>query len=199
MDATKGLKRSHHKVRVSLEMKYDIFAWLEFLESYSGVAVISEVYWTDDEALELYTDSAGCVDRGFGIYFQGQCGYCLWPESWGVLLKHITFLELFPVVVALTIWGAHLSNKKVLFPIDNEAVVYILNTNTSKCPMVMKLVRRLVLLALKINICIKAKHIEGKCNSIADAISRCQWEKFRTLAPGASRLPVHLPHQIWQI
>jgi uncharacterized membrane protein len=46
------------------------------------------------------------------------------------LLADITFLEMFPIVVAINIWGASLKNKKILFHNDNQAVVAILNKKT---------------------------------------------------------------------
>ena len=44
----------------------------------------------------------------------------------------MTYLELFPVVVALHVWGPLLANKKILFHIDNQAVMYIANKQISK-------------------------------------------------------------------
>jgi hypothetical protein len=44
----------------------------------------------------------------------------LWEEM--DILKDITFLELFPVVVALCSWGEQLKNKKIIFNIDNQSV-----------------------------------------------------------------------------
>jgi hypothetical protein len=64
----------------------------------------------------LFIDSAGGQNRGFGIYFQGKWAQKGWPKDWikmGIL-KDITFLELFPVVVALCIWGEQLKNKKII-------------------------------------------------------------------------------------
>jgi hypothetical protein len=53
----------------------------------------------------------------------------IWPEQWELtrILTDITFLELFPVVVALNIWGYYLRTKKIIFHVDNQAVVYIIN------------------------------------------------------------------------
>jgi hypothetical protein len=68
------------------------------------------------------------------------------------ILQDITFLELFPVVVAIYLWGHQLENKKLMFNIDNKAVVTILNKKSSKSPRVMNLVRKLVLITLKYNI-----------------------------------------------
>ena len=57
-------------------------------------------------------------------------------------MSDITFLELFPVVVALNIWGADLKNNKILFHIDNMSVAIIINKKSSKSPRVMTLVRK---------------------------------------------------------
>jgi len=49
------------------------------------------------------------------------------------------------------------------------------------------------------NILVKAEHIPGKHNLIADSIYRCQWKKFRELAPKFSPVPVQLPTHVWKI
>ena len=53
---------------------------------------------------------------------------------------------------------------------DNEAVVSIINTKHSPISRVIDLMRHLTLLTLKHNMCIRAVHIPGKHNDIADAI-----------------------------
>ena len=55
------------------------------------------------------------------------------------------------------------------------------------------LVRKMVLLLLENNIMFKAQHIYGKVNNIADALSRKQFQKFRTLAPNAAQDPEPIP------
>jgi hypothetical protein len=62
----------------------------------------------------LFTDSTGGRDKGFGIYFQGKWAQGCWPKEWANngILADITFLELFPVVISVHIWGIHLKNKK---------------------------------------------------------------------------------------
>lgn len=201
INATKGIQKSHHHIRVNSEMQADITAWLTFLETYNGVTVMPDKFWVDNESLQFFTDSAGGAGRGFGIYFQGQWAYGTWPNTqpWQSLLPNITFLELFPVVTALSTWGSSLQNRKLLFHIDNEAVVTIINKNSSKCFYTMSLVRRLVLFTLKYNIILRAEHIKGMDNSIADAISRCQWKRFRQLAPQADLQPTVLPASIWYL
>ena len=64
-------------------------------------------------------------------------------EDWKKL--NITFLELFPITVALHVWGCQMENQCVSFFTDNAALVDILNKQTSKHPLVMILVRDLVI------------------------------------------------------
>jgi hypothetical protein len=45
---------------------------------------------------------------------------------------HITVKEIFPIVLAVEIWGQTLSNHKVLFMMDNQAVAEIMNKTSSK-------------------------------------------------------------------
>ena len=51
----------------------------------------------------------------------------------------------------------------------------------------MKLIRRLVLAALKFNVSFRAKHIAGKQNVIADQLSRFQFQKARPVARGFAK------------
>ncbi|CAG2234123.1 unnamed protein product [Mytilus edulis] len=97
--------------------------------------------------------------------------------------------KIWRVVVAIQLWGRFLENKKLLFNIDNQSVVTILNKKSSKSARVMILVRKLVFISLKHNILIKAQHISGSRNVITDALSRCHWQLFRQLAPQADKEP----------
>jgi hypothetical protein len=86
-------------------MREYIKVWLTILSEYNGVTVITDNAWTSNETLKLFIDSAGGQNIGFGIYFQGKWAQKGWPKDWEKMgiLKDITFLELFPVVVALCI------------------------------------------------------------------------------------------------
>ena len=63
----------------------------------------------------------------------------------------------------------------------------------------MDLVRPLVLRCMELNTEIKAKHIKGIDNSIADAISRYNMQAFRNLAPHADPHPTLIPPFLWQL
>ena len=106
---------------------------------------------------------------------------------------NIAFLELFPIVIALHIWGPYMANRCVAFYTDNAAIVDIINRQTSKHQLVMILVRDLVLTSLKYNILFRARHIPGVHNSGADYISRFQVEQFKQISPEADVLPTPVP------
>jgi len=109
----------------------------------------------------------------------------------------IAIKELFPIVLALEVWGNHLKNEKIMFYSDNMAVVEVIN-KTCKDKTLMRLVRRLVVAALTYNIVFRAKHIKGKTNVIADHLSRSQFQKACALAPWLApqrtAIPDHLLH-----
>ena len=57
----------------------------------------------------------------------------------------------------------------------------------------MDLVRFLVLISMKHNFLVRARHVPGVNNEIADALSRFQVQRFRELAPGADQAPCTIP------
>lgn len=100
------------------------------------------------------------------------------------------------MVVALEICGINLQNKKLLFNIDKQDIVAILNKKSCKVPRTMNLVRRLVSLSLRFNILIIAQHIVGSSNVIADALSRCHFQLFRKLPAFADQYPEVIPDHL---
>jgi hypothetical protein len=62
------------------------------LSEFNGVTVITDNAWASNETLELFTDSAGGQNRGFGIYFQGKWAQKCRPKLWEEMgiLKDIT-------------------------------------------------------------------------------------------------------------
>lgn len=194
-DLTKHAKKPHHFIKLNEETKEDIRMWLTFLKSFNGKSYFPESDWTSNDVIELFTDAAGSIGMGCGAYFSSEWVYLHWPNSWAEsgAMKDITFLEFIPIVLSMEIWGIQLQNKKIVFNIDNNALVQIVNTQTSKSKTVMSLMRPFVLFTLQNNIIFRARHIAGKDNQIADSISRQQWDRFRRLAPNAQLKPREIP------
>ena len=124
--------------------------------------------------LEVMSDASGSL--GFGAFFNGEWFSGSWVSSQAS--HSIAYRELFLVVIAPLVWGPHFARRHVLFRTDNKAVVYILNSRTSKVPVLMHL------------------HVPRIHNCIADALSRFHWQEFRMLAPKAQLHPVSIPPQL---
>ena len=189
IDLTKGAKRPHHRIRLTKEVKIDIVVWLTFLEEFNGKAFFLHEKWETSSPLKLFTDAAG--SKGYGAIFGKHWFYGAWPDSWKSL--NIAFLELFPIVIALHVWGPIMANRCVAFYTDNAAIVDIINQQTSKHQLVMILVRDMVLTSLRHNILFHARHIPGVHNTGADYISRFQVDQFKQISPGADELPTSVP------
>lgn len=197
-DAMAGLKAPHHKTRVTVGMREDLLMWREFLGTFNGVS-----FWRDDLLLEaelqVMSDAAG--SSGFGVYFRKHWCAADWPRAWvqAGWVRDLTFLEFFPIVVAVRVWGTEMANSVVHFWCDNLAAVHVINSLTSRSPRVMALVRAFTLLCLQHNILFRARHVPGVNNGIADALSRKQMARFRHLAPEADSCPVPVPGDMRKI
>ena len=200
-DASCGLSKPHHKRRVNLEMKADIETWLMFLEHFNGVTSYSPVDWANDFELELFTDSAGNSQLGCGAILEKHWAFLHWPAQWegSELIRDITFLELVPIAMAFHIWSQKLAGKRLILHTDNQALVSILNSKTSKSKRVMRLLRQLVLQSLLFNIQFKSLHITGQRNVKADSLSRQQWSRFRANFPNAEEQPTPIPKSFLQV
>ena len=170
--------------------------WLYFLNGWNGISMFHNVSSTTTEDLHLYTDASRSI--GFGGFFQGQWFSSAWPDTFKALLIKdneisIAFCELYPIVVAAVLWGHTWAKKRIIFMCDNTATVAILQKGRSKSSHIMPLVRQLTMCAASHNFTFRGKHVPGNINTIADALSRLQIPKFRTLAPTASPTPCVVP------
>ena len=189
IDLTIGLRAPHHRKRLTKGTKADLNLWLTFLSEFNGKSIFLDTHLTLNHDIHLYTDSSGSV--GYGAILGNHWFNGIWSNWWTA--QNIMLLELYPIVLAVEIWGEKLQNKRLLMHTDNESLVSVLTKQTSKHPLAMILVRRLVLHCMRINLVISAVHIAGEKNAIADSLSRLQMERFRALAPNANRHPCPIP------
>lgn len=171
---TKGMVSPFSHIRLTRYLKDDLLVWLSFLQSFNGRAV-----WQTSLSAEefgLFTDASGSV--GFGAFWNNHWSAGNWHQSWldGGVTRNLVLLELFPVVLAEVVWGQFFRDSRLLINTDNTGVVFAINCLSSKNVMVVKLLRHLVLVCLKLNIWIRARHVPGIHNDVADALSR--WSVF---------------------
>ena len=88
---------------------------------------------------------------GYVAMFDKHWCFEQWPAAWKRF--NITILELFPIFLAIiVIWGPLMRDKYIVFSSNNQAVVEIINRQTSKEFSLMALLRHFVLCTLKFNI-----------------------------------------------
>lgn len=189
INLTVGIKRPRYFIRLNRETISDLQLWLTFLEAYNGRSFFLDYVWLSSAKLHLYTDAAGSL--GYGAVFGSHWFYGKWPDSW--IGTNIIILEMFPIVVSISIWASKLENKCILFHTDNQGLVEVINKKTTKDKKLLALLRVLVLQCLKHNILFRAIHVPGVLNVKADALSRLQVTKFKSLGQGMDREPTLVP------
>ena len=184
-----AFRRDDHPIRFNSEFRLDLSWWLEFFQSWNGYSFLLSPRWAPIPDLHVSSDAAGSVGYGAILgrdWFVGRWSPLQLPLS-------IAYKELFQIVLAASLWGHQWSAKRVEFCSDNTAVVEVLRSGTSRDSNLMVLLRHLSLLAARHSFVFTARHIPGKSNAIADAISRFEFQRFHQLAPYASPTATSVP------
>ncbi|XP_063412658.1 uncharacterized protein LOC134695360 [Mytilus trossulus] len=108
IDLTIGVSHPCHYIRLTRESKADIGIWKSFIDHFNGKSVFYADKWLSSDSLSLYTDAAGSLG------FAGVMGYKWFAMAWPKHLEHhqIATKEMFPIVLALELWGEHIQNTK---------------------------------------------------------------------------------------
>lgn len=191
IDRTCGVASKFHFVRITNEDKADLRMWIKFLAKFNGQCLFQQAGWAESPDLHLYTDAS---KLGYGAILNAKWVAGEFPLAWQE--NNITVLELYPIVLALSIWKDWLSNKKLRIHTDNQDLVHVINKKSSREKSIMPLIRKLVLTTLKNNTLVHAVHIPGASNCLADALSRLQLEKFKRLAPHMEDQPSVVPNHL---
>ncbi|XP_029904174.1 uncharacterized protein LOC115356996 [Myripristis murdjan] len=181
----------HDFVTLDAACKMELHMWRDFLSSWNGVSFFYDDHLTQPEDIQLYTDAAPSI--GFGGYYGGKWFASKWPPEMFSLSHSSALYELYPVVIAALLWGHEWSSKVILIHSDNQPTVDIINKGRSQSLDVMKFVRRLTLTSAQHQFIIRAAHIPGYKNTIADSLSCFSFQKFRALAPNSDPHPTPVP------
>ena len=121
-----------------------------------------------DHAIQIFTDAS---KEGWGAHVAGQMAKGTWsrPES----NLHINVLELKAVLLALRQFKSLVSNKIVLVATDNTTVVaYVNKEGGMRSGALCALLWRLLAWCDRHGVTLKARHIPGRLNVVADKLSR---------------------------
>ncbi|CAH1239165.1 Hypp5742 [Branchiostoma lanceolatum] len=169
LDTLRSLRRNTHRFRLSRDFRLDLAWWDRFLHVFNGVSLIAPTLDTSpDEVVSTDACSTGCGAYSDGLYFHTR-----FPES--LAQRHrdrIHVLEMLTIVVAARLWGSAWSHLRILVRCDNEACVHVLNSGRSRDKDLLTCARELWMLAATHTFELKASHISGCDNRIADHLSR---------------------------
>ena len=178
-------------ILISKAVKQDLLTWLLFLKVYNGCTFFRLSRTLDSRSINLTSDAsklacgATFLTRWFVIPFDQIC------QS-----LNIAILELYPLIVMIHIFGKFLKNSTVIFHCDNSAVCHIVNKYSSKNPLIMILVRKLVPLVTTLNIDLRAVHLPGINNTLCDKLSRLQASPQLLLENNLQPLPEPIPSSL---
>ena len=187
IDAKSELKKASPFTRLSPGCKADIFWWSAFMEGWNGTGLFSSRALGPSITADA-SGSWGCgafLDGPF-FWFQVQ-----WPEDWSSV--NIAAKELFPLAVAVAIWGPHCRDYQISIYSDNQAVVSALATRSAKDIYLSHLLRSLFFFLAHYNTTYRAQHIAGRHNRAADALLRNSINKFFSIFPQAPKSPSSIP------
>ena len=156
----------------------DLRWWSLFMAEYNGVSIIPPVIW-DEPDVTFSTDS--CL-KGCGGICQYEYFHAVFPEAIATLNLPIHKLEMLAVLIGVRIWGHRLQGMRLQIYCDNSAAVDVINSSKTRDPFFATCLRELWLEVSKFGFELRAVHLPGEENRVADWLSR--WEhdpKYREL------------------
>ena len=169
-----GARQPYHHLRLNVAFRSDLMWWALFVKAWNGVSLLQE-FGSSQVAHHVWTDASGKF--GCGALWRTKWLQYQWPAEYqeaqlklkdaGIMLK-----ELLPVVLACAVWGPMWANSSVLFHCDNLGTVSVINSGYSKVSQVMHLLRCFFFIRATFHISVRAAHVPGRENTLADAISR---------------------------
>jgi hypothetical protein len=109
---------------------------------------------------------------GFGALFGKQFFHSNFPSFITDDHLHINCLEMLVVIVAVQMWGKKLKGKTLLIFCDNEASVIVIHSGSTKDSCMQNSLRELCFVEATHEFEVRAKHIAGEVNRLADYLSR---------------------------
>lgn len=189
-----GVHKAHRKIRLNKAFRSDLAWWDTFLESWNGVGILqSQNGHVPDH--HVYTDASGSF--GCGAIWGRQWFQYRWSRAFRE--EEIAQQELLPIVLACMVWGRQWCGQAVLCHCDNIAVVQVVNSGYSTDSQLMRLIRCLFFICAHWQISVRAAHIPGEVNVVADAISRDNIPLLFRKVPDASPEPTPLPAALLEL
>lgn len=181
---------------ISSEVRKDLLVWVKFLTILVPGKQFRMFRPPSTNIPTIASDASSSV--GFGVMFGARWFYGRWPsDKWRQL--NIAFLELYPIYVAIKLWGSQSKDGALQILCDNHAMVLVINKLYSKDALIRKLCRPLALEAMTLNIQLVARHVKGAMNVGPDLLSRGKVDIFKARFPMMNSDAVELPSHLWPV
>ena len=135
--------KQHHHVNITAENKMDLRIWQVFLNhptAYCRPFIQKGIL--DAKMLDMYSDASRNFSLGFSAYCGSEWTWGQWDKEFCEQTQpSIEYLELFAVTVAVMNWLRLFPNRRIILFCDNQAVVNMINNNSSSCKNCMVLIR----------------------------------------------------------
>ena len=135
------------------------------------MSFILHLVWQEHD-VTLSTDS---TVHGCGGISDKQYFHSVFPSFIEEQELPIHKLELLTVIVAVRLWGVHCQGLKVVIYCDNEPAVRVINSGKSRDGFMASCIRELWLVVSTNLFELRAIHLPGVDNRVADALSR--WDE----------------------
>ena len=163
---------------VSEDLKKDVRWWFLFMEKYNGVSIIPPIEWMAPDVI-FTTDSTltGCGGLTDSEYFHSTFPVDIMNQSYS-----INALEILAVTIAVRLWGSQFEGQKILIYCDNMQAVTAINTGKTRDSCIGSCVRQLWLETALHGFQLKAVHLPGVENRLADSLSRWHLSPYYSLS-----------------
>ena len=178
-------KRKHLKYAVfylSDEIILDMRFWLKYAWYLREVTMVSIIY---EPSITLVASSDAC---GFGAGFVMGEHWAYYPfekkpNKYGITHSEmsINYQEAHAVIMFIHNYRHMLSGRTCLIFVDNTSVLWSIVKNWATSPKLMEYIHEIVLLLCIYRINLRVEHIPTQINSLSDALSRLQLERFHRI------------------
>ena len=178
LDVLRSFSADQRSTTLTQEFHKDVRWWIHFMDKFNGVSFIPAPDWYAPDLI-FATDSTltGCGGLTDSEFFHSP-----FPPSIQQLCLDINALEILGVLVAVRLWGPCYAGRKILLYCDNLQAVQAINSGRTRNEFIGRCVRQLWLETASYHFHIRAVHLPGVENRLADSLSR--WDlssRYRNL------------------
>ena len=166
--------------KIAGSFRKDLRWWSKFVDIFNGVSYIPPLVWEEPD-ITFSTDSCltGCGGICDREYFHAS--FPKFIQDQGLPIHK---LEMLAVLVGVRLWGKNCEGQKIRIYCDNDAVVQVLNSSKTRDSFMATCLRELWFEVSKYRFQLRAIHLPGEDNRIADWLSRwdlgqCYQNSFR--------------------